>query len=192
MRPPRLTVIIGLLFLMGNAAFADKVTSDFDHAVDFSKFRTFMWIQEPNPPEPFMKERIVQSINGQLQSKGLLQVTKGADLAVGAHVATAEKHTWETYYTGDGGWGWGGSGWSTTTERTYEVGTLTVDLFDTSCKRLVWQGVATDTVSYKPEKQTKHYAEWVEKMFRQFPVGFPGVTTLREVPILGFSKPILG
>jgi hypothetical protein len=61
-----------------------------------------------------------------------------------------------------------------------------VDLFDTSCKRLVWQGVAVDTLSYKPEKQTKHYAEWVEKMFREFPLGFvPRETSLWGVPILG-------
>jgi hypothetical protein len=145
-----------------------------------------MWIEEPEPMEPFMKERIVKAVNLQLQSRGLCLVNEGADLAIRANLALEEKHTWETYYTGSGGWGgewgpcgggWGGgwgwgscgSGWATTTERIDHVSTLTVDMFDADSNELVWQGTATDKISSKPEKQTKKYAKQVEKMFRKFP-----------------------
>jgi hypothetical protein len=167
MQRPRTTVILGLLLLTAHAALADKVTSDYDHSVNFYTYKTFKWIQEPEPKEPFMKGRIVAAVNAQLQARGLRPVSDGADLMIGANVATEEKHTWETYYSGSG-WGWG-SGWSETTEKTYEVGTLVVDLFDAKGKKLVWQGVATDTLSYKPEKRTRDYAKQIEKMFKNFP-----------------------
>src|SRR5262245_52255325 len=111
MRPPRLTAILGILLLTANAALADKVTSDYNHRVNFSKYKTFMWIDQPQPIEPFMKERIMKAVNLQLQARGFRLVNDGADLAIGANLASEEKHTWETYYTG-GGWGWGwGWGW---------------------------------------------------------------------------------
>jgi hypothetical protein len=178
MQPPRVTVILGLLFVTVSAAIADKVTFDFDHNTNFYKYKTFMWIQEPKTDEPFMKDRIVQSINTQLRIKGLRPVSDGADLVIGANLATEEKHTWETYYSGSG-WGWGG-GWATTTVETYEVGTLTVDLFDAKSKKLVWQGVATDTLSHKPEKRTKEFDKEIEKMFRNFPPQIVAESTCRE------------
>ena len=134
MRSPKISLVLGLLFLVAGVARADKVTADYDHSVDFSKFKTFMWIHEPEAQDPFMKDRIKRSVNEQLQARGLRLVGDGADLGIGAELATEEKHTLETYYSGSG-WGWGG-GWATTTERTYQVGTLTVDLFDTRTEEI--------------------------------------------------------
>ncbi len=167
MQTQKLSVMLGFVFLLAANARADRVTSDRDHRVNFSKYKTFMWVHEPEPREAFMKERIVASVNAQLVARGMRQVDDGADLAVGANMATEEKHTWETYYNGDG-WGWG-SGWSVTKEKTYEVGTLTVDLFDAHTRKLVWQGVGTDEVSPKPEKRTKETDKQIEKMFKHFP-----------------------
>jgi len=180
MQPPRITVILGLLFLTATAAVADKVTFDYDHNANFYKYKTFRWIQEPQTNEPFMRERIVQAVNAQLQMKGLRPCSEGetAGLVIGANLATEEKHTWETYYSGSG-WGWGG-GWATTTVETYEVGTLTVDLFDANTKKLVWQGIATDTLSHKPEKRTREFDKQIEKMFRNFPPGFEKESDLRQ------------
>jgi hypothetical protein len=194
MRPPSIAVILGILLVTATVAFADKVTFDYDHSVNFSKYRTFMWIQEPQTKDPFMKDRIIQSINLQLSARGLRQVSDGADLALGANLATEEKHTWETYYTGsDGwGWGWGGGGWATTTERTYLEGTLTVDIFDAQNKKVVWQGIAVDTLSHKPEKRTREFDKEVAKMFRGFPPYYFEVGSLRGVPLLGFRTPIMG
>ncbi len=162
--------MFGLVFLLARAARADKVTFDYDHSADFSHYHTFMWVREPEPEHAFMKERIMAAINRELAAKGMREVSDGADLAVGANVATEERHTWQTYYDGSDWWwgGWGGS-WAWTTEYVYEVGTLTVDLFDAESRKLLWQGVGVDKVSQKPEKRTKRTSELVEKMFRNFP-----------------------
>jgi hypothetical protein len=165
----RISIMLGLVILLAVAARADKVTSDFDHNVNFSKYKTFMWVQPPDTPDPFMQDRIMNSVNSQLNIRGLREVNEGADLAVGANMATEEKQAWETYYNG-ADWGWG-TGWSETTEQTYLVGTLTVNLFDADSHKIIWQGVGVDTVSRKPEKRTKDNNKQIEKMFRYFPYG---------------------
>src|SRR3954471_4743355 len=150
-------IALGIISLLPVITRGDKVTSDYDHAVNFYQYKTFMWVHKPNTEEPFMPERIISAVDAQLRLKGLQEVSEGADLAVGANLATKEQHEWETYYAGSGwGWGWGGDdGWATTTVRTYEVGTLTVDLFDSKTKKLAWQGVAVDEMSSHPAKRTR-------------------------------------
>jgi len=163
----KISLTLGLVLLLAVVARADRVTSDYDHTVNFAKYKTFMWIHEPEVNEPFMKQRIMDSVNAQLMARGMRLASEGADLAVGANLATQEKRTWETYYSGSG-WGWG-SGWSTTEVTTYRVGTLTVDLFDAESHKLVWQGVGVDKLSPKPEKETKDNDKQIEKMFKEFP-----------------------
>ena len=67
------------------------------------------------------------------------------------------------------GWLWGGFGDATTYVENYEVGTLIVDLFDTSTKRLIWRSSASDVVSSKPEKNIRKLDKAVQKMFDHFP-----------------------
>ena len=69
MRSQKISFMLGLIFLVAGVAHADKVTADFDHTVNFAKYKTFMWIQEPEPKEPFMKDRIVGSIIAQMLDK---------------------------------------------------------------------------------------------------------------------------
>ena len=171
MRQRRIFGLMAILLFSATVAPADKVTSDYDHTVNFGKFKTFMWIHEPEISIPFMADRVMKSVNQQLAQRGFRQVREGADLAVAANLATEEKHTWETYYDGSWDWGWGG-GWATTTEKTYEVGTLTVDMFDAQTKKLVWQGVVTDRLHSDPRKNTKDSAKSIEKLFEKFPYGY--------------------
>jgi Domain of unknown function (DUF4136) len=169
MQAPRICVMLSMMLFAATVLRADKVRSDFDHSVNFSQFRTFKWIRQPVTNEPFAAERIMKAVNLQLTARGLREVTEGAraDLAIGANLASEEKHTWETYYSGSG-WDWG-PGWTTTVEKTYEVGTLTVDVFDADNKKIVWQGISVDTIPSKAEKRIKDRDKQIEKMFRGFP-----------------------
>ena len=172
MRSSKIGIMLGIILLLAVVARADRVTADRDHAVNFSEYKTFMWIQKPKSNEPFMADRIVEAVNAQLRLKGFREVNEEADMAVGANLATEEQHEWETYYDGSGwGWGWDGGGWATTKVKTYEVGTITVDLFDARGKKLMWQGVATDEVSSRPQKRTRETDKQIEKMFKKFPLG---------------------
>jgi hypothetical protein len=58
---------------------------------------------------------------------------------------------------------------ATTTVDNIPVGTLVIDMYDTSTKQLVWRGLATDQLSDKPDKDTKKLEKAVNKMFDKFP-----------------------
>jgi hypothetical protein len=58
---------------------------------------------------------------------------------------------------------------ATTTEETYTIGTLVVDLFDDRPKKLIWRGKATDILPEDPKKTTKRLSKDIEKLFKKFP-----------------------
>jgi len=158
-----------LLFLMVSLAFGQKVTFDYDHSADFSKYKTFTWIKQPvTPQDPFMAQRIVNAVNTQLMLDGLQLVQGKGDLGVAVNVASTEKQTLNTFYDGFGDWGWG-FGPVTTTVETYNEGTIVADLFDTQTKKIVWRGTAAKEVSSKPSKVTEEIGKAIEKMFKHFP-----------------------
>jgi len=167
MKPSRVAALSIVLFLATILAFGQKVTTDWNHTTNFYKYKTFMWIQEPETRDPLMKQRVIDVINAQLSAKGLQLVTGGADLGVAANVATQAKNSLNTFYDGTG-WGWG-MGTATTTVDTYEAGTLIVDLFDAKTRKVVWRGAATTTVPDSPEKATKKLDKTVQKMFKKYP-----------------------
>jgi hypothetical protein len=100
-------------------------------------------------------------------------VDSGGDVALIAVESTQDQQTLNTFYDGfGGGWRWrgfGGFGDSTTTVDTYKVGTLVIDLFDASTKKLIWRGSASDTLSDKSDKNIKTLDKAVQKMFDRFP-----------------------
>jgi hypothetical protein len=49
------------------------------------------------------------------------------------------------------------------------VGTLQIDIFDSSTKELIWRGSATDTLSDKPDTNEKKLEKSVGDMFKKFP-----------------------
>jgi hypothetical protein len=171
MRITRISTIGLALLMMANAAFAQKVTTDYNRSANFAQYKTFMWIKEPKTSDPLMRQRVMDDINAALAAKGLQLVTSDADLCVAAHAATKEERTLDTFYNGfGGGWRWGGRfGSATTTVNTYEVGTLVVDLFDAKMKEAIWRGTSTKTLSENPQKNADNLNKAVDDMFRKFP-----------------------
>jgi hypothetical protein len=49
------------------------------------------------------------------------------------------------------------------------VGTLIVDIGDSTNKRYIWRGTASNTISSKPDKNAKTIDGEVKKMFEKFP-----------------------
>ncbi|HEX4076795.1 MAG TPA: DUF4136 domain-containing protein [Candidatus Acidoferrales bacterium] len=171
-----LKTCLALFLLLGitTTVRAQSVSVDYDHRANFSGYKTFMWINRPHyRPDPIMDQRLMDAVNAALTAKGWQLVTEGADVGVAVHIATRQKHTLETFYDGfGGGWGWHlgpGFGTAITTAQTYELGTVIVDLFDTRTKQLIWRGVAIDTLSEKPEKDTKKIEKAIDKVFKDFP-----------------------
>jgi hypothetical protein len=158
-----------LLAAWTTSAVAQHVTTDFDHNVTFSGYKTYSWskIQTANS---LWDDRVQQDVDAALAARGLRRVESGGDLILTAFGKTRDQQTLETFYSGFGGWRWRGMGGTATTQTyDYKVGTLVLDLFDAGTKRLVWRGVSTDTLSDKPEKNQKKLQQSVDKMFKHFP-----------------------
>ncbi|MGQ4583614.1 DUF4136 domain-containing protein [Lysobacter sp. F60174L2] len=160
------------------AACSTTPTVSIDHAssVDFASYRTYYWAKTPDGAAPLVRQRIVDGIDARLAAKGWTPGQGSGDVALAVHVATSQQQTLDTFYSGTnmGGWGWrGGMGMGTasTTVRTYDVGTLIVDMFDTRTQQAIWRGTASDTLPGSPGEINAEVEAALDKMFANFPPG---------------------
>ena len=169
---------LGLVFvlaLVATPAMAQKVTIDYAHDFDFNGVKTFQYVdtKESNSGNPLTDERIKNAIIKEL-SQELKLVDSDPDIYVTYHVTTEQQKSYTTTNFGyggfHGGWyGWGGGmGTSTTTEQNYTVGTLIIDAYDSSDKKMVWRGTGTVTVKAKPEKQMQQVDNILAKLGKKW------------------------
>ena len=128
-----------ILALGATTLLVAKVTTDFDHAADWSRYHTYSWIKV-QAEDPLWNDRISAAVNAELQAKGWQMTPGGGDASVSAYGFTHTERSYQTWYDGfGGGWGWrrgwlGGPDLATTTVEDTPVGTLVVDIFDSQSK----------------------------------------------------------
>ena len=161
-------VLMFVTLLVCGVGFAQSVSVDWDHGVtNFSSFKTYAWVKSSRPtPNPLMDQRIVTAIDGQLAAKGLSKVEGPADLLVTYGAGVSEERS--AMATGMGGWRMGG-GMATINQSLTNVGTLVVDLDNGKTKKLMWRGAAKETISNKPDTNSKNIEKAVAKMFKKYP-----------------------
>ena len=149
---------------------AAAVTTDYDHAIDFSEYHTYTWLKI-QAPDSIWEDRIRRAVDAELAAKGWTQ-DPAARASVAAFGSTYTQPHMETFYTGfGGGWRWRGfgDGFATTTVEKTPVGMLVVDIFDSGSKKLLWRGRASDVLAEKPDKDEKKMEKAVTEMFKRFP-----------------------
>lgn len=162
--PVLLIALVGICALL----LAD-VKIDYSHSTDFSKYQTYSWMRV-HASDQLWQERIRRDIDSALTSKGWMEVPANGDASVSAFGSTKDMPTLNTFYDNlGGGWFWGDTGESTTTQVNTPVGTLVVDIFDTPGKKLIWRSMASDTLSGNAQKNEKKLSRTVEDMFKRFP-----------------------
>jgi hypothetical protein len=176
-----LLVAVFLLSLTG--AVAQDVRYNFDNTEDFSKYKTYRWvdIKGSDHANDLVQKQITAAIDAQLAQKGLTKTdSDSADLYIGYQTAVGTEKQFTSYNSGWGyGPGWGG-GWygggmsssmTTGSTSTIYVGQLVLDMYDAQKKELVWRGTASKTLDpkAKPEKQQKNLAKAVAKLLKNYP-----------------------
>ena len=146
---------------------------------DFSKYKTYNWVEVPNVeyPDEILDAQIKRAIDGQLSAKGFGKVEgNNADLRVAYQLAISEEKQWKSYSSGDEYWGWGGwGGWggrsTTLTSSTIRVGTLNLDFYDVALKKQVWRGEATKTLTKpnNPATLQRNLDRAMAKLLKNFP-----------------------
>jgi hypothetical protein len=180
----RITRVSAVLLVAVSSMFAQDVRYNFDKNADFSKFKTYKWVdlKDAQKPNDMVAKQIQNSIDSQLATKGLSKVDSDpADLYIGYQTAIGQDKQFTSYSTGWGpGGGWYGGGWyggmggsSTTTGQTSTIytGQLAVDMYDSANHTLVWRGVVSKTLDpkAKPDKQEKNLNKAVAKLFKNYP-----------------------
>jgi hypothetical protein len=175
---------VAILLLGVIPALAQDVRYDFDKEKDFSKYRTYKWVQikGADQPDDLTAKQITAAIDAELATKGLTKTdVDDSDLYVGYQTAIGTEKEFTSFNTGWGyGPGWGG-GWygyggmaSTSTygsTSTVYVGTLDLSMYDSAQKELVWRGSASKTLDpkAKPEKKEKNIKKAVTKLLKNYP-----------------------
>ena len=175
-------LVLALLLMSVTSAVAQDVRYNFAKDVDFSKFKTYKWvdIKGADHPNQLVQKQITDAIDAELAKKGLTTTdSDSADLYIGYQTAIGTEKQFTSYNSDWGygaGWyrgGWYGPSSSMTTGQTSTiyVGQLAVDMYDATNHTLVWRGVASKTLDpkAKPDKQQKNLDKAVKKLFKNYP-----------------------
>jgi hypothetical protein len=175
-----LLVAVAAAALMAGCATTVSVATDFDRAVDFSRFHTFSFVGGhltlngiADEGNTIVKDRIRNAVVAALGERGLAEASDHPDLVVGYWAGARTRTEIEgmppyapemgPYWTG----GWWGPGYTQWWTRTYDEGTLVIDLVDAASHRLVWRAYARTEI--KPPVDDKRVREIVERAFKDFP-----------------------
>ncbi len=168
----RKAAIFGVALVSALSVACSTMTTavDYDHTINWSKYKTFQIMEGTKDPVSFTQKRIENGISSTLASKGLQPTTTNPDLLVYPHVVLTQQRQWNATSMGGFGYrGWGGmGGMATATETNIPIGTLIIDLVDPDTHEMVWRGTATDQVSGNGEDQGK-IDDAMQKLFAKFP-----------------------
>jgi hypothetical protein len=171
-----------LVLLVGGHAFGQDVRYNFDKDADFSRFKTYHWvlIKDADKVDDITDKQVKAAVDAELAKKGLTKSDgDDADLFVGYQPAVSAEKEFTSYNSGWGhGPGWYGGGWygspggmTTGQTSTIHVGQLSLDMYDSAKKNLVWRGVVSKTLDpkAKPEKRQKNLNKAVAKLLKNYP-----------------------
>jgi hypothetical protein len=157
-----------ITLLAAGGAWAQKVTVEFDQAIDFSKYKTFAirdgQLNSRNPAlnSELVKKRLSADIERNLEARGLMKVTGPSDLNVRYRFGSAPRTELEAYPAG-----WRGLG-TRIVRVPYAEGTLVIDLRDPTTRSLVWRGIAREEKSDTTKIEGK-LEDMVKKPLEKYP-----------------------
>ncbi len=155
-----------LLLAVPALAFAQKVTVEFDQAMEFSSLKTFklqdgtLNSKDPSLNNDIVRKNLQNDIRQKLTAKGLTESNDKPDVIVSYSLGSSNRKQTERYPTR-----WGGSRRVTT---QYAEGTLVIDMRDPLRQELVWRAVAVADNHDAAKIQAK-LGDMVKKSFDKFP-----------------------
>lgn len=176
--------LFALLLVIVSCGPSLKVSNDYDHAADFSNYKTYSMYDvkaKEGQINPLNADRILNAIKAEMAAKGFTEVQSNPDVMVNAMTFVKNKQsvTASSNYYGYGGmyrpYGYYGGGIGmasgTTTYNTYDYkdGSLFIDVVDTKTQKLVWQGVANAEFEKAPKDPQAFLTNAVKKVMADFP-----------------------
>jgi len=184
-----LAPVLASLLLVGCAP-SIKVRSDTDPTVNMSQYQTYNFFNqmgvEGENYSNLLGQHFRDAISAQMESRGY-RASETPQLQVNVSIGAEEKirvNTYQDPYLHGGyyrapGYGYMGSPWgypgaTQTTVSQYTEANVYIDMVDAGQHKMVWQGVATFTVTTKMQEQLRESVHnTVDKIFAEFPVPAP-------------------
>jgi hypothetical protein len=139
-------------------ALAQTVTIDYDHSVNFLKFKTFSW-QKLHATDPSVESRITIALQRDMEGRYMTEVANGGDVTITAVEATQDKAEFTSFYNSLTGFTWqtvsgiGGFLDAGTTLADVPLNTLIIDMYDTKTHVLLWRGAITVSAADAASKE---------------------------------------
>jgi hypothetical protein len=181
--------LVLVLFVIAACSPSVKVRSDADPTVNLSSYQTYGFFSqlgiEGDSYSNLLGQHFRQAVANQMDSRGFTQ-DLNPQIQVNVSIGAEDKVRVNTYsdpylYGGHYGrayggmygspWGYGYGGGTRTTVHQYTEAQVYIDLVDSTKHKMVWQGVATFTVTDKMQDQLRETVyNTVNQIFSQFPV----------------------
>jgi hypothetical protein len=167
------TVLFGFA-MAGAPILAQTVTIDYDHTVNFAKFRTYTW-DKVHATDPSVEERITIALNRDMQGRYMTEESKGGDVTITAVEATQDKQEFADFYNslGDFTWQrpWGSAGFLDSQAAVTDIplDTLVIDMYDTKTHKLLWRGTVTEPVGANQDKNSQKIDKAVTLLIGKYP-----------------------
>lgn len=174
-------VVLPVLLLAFTPELAAKKKAQivYDKTVDFSRYKTYAWVQGFPMIDPRMDQYIVRSVNDVMRGSGLTETkVSGADLVVtynaardsNLSVGTALDPTFAATggvpVSGHSVWETSSTGGVSTHVRK---GSLNFEILDRKTNKTIWSGTAKDTISDKPGDQWSQLQKALDNLFHDYP-----------------------
>jgi hypothetical protein len=163
--------------IAGAPILAQTVTIDYDHSVNFLKFKTYTW-HGVHATDPSVEDRITIAVDRDMSGRYMSQVAKNGDVTIIAVEATQDKQEYANFYASLNGitWqrGWGNGGFLDTaaTLQDLPLDTLVVDIYNTKTMKLLWRGVVTEPVAKSQDKNDQTMDKAVNLLLAKYPPKF--------------------
>ena len=170
-------LLVGAVVL-GSCKPALKVTSEYDKAVDFDRYRTFAVAGTESLGRAMNQlnyDRVLAAVRSEMSKKAFKEVTDAPDVKINVNAIINSKPTVSsTSYYEYGSvyrpYTWGpGVSYIDYDVRHYKDGTLIIDVLDARLKKLLWQGIGKKEIDISSKHPEKDIPRAVELIMADFP-----------------------
>jgi hypothetical protein len=148
---------------------------DFDKSANFYNYKTYKWVSISNSEQldELTTSQLIGTLQVELAKRNLTKAPgEDADLYIGYQITPPkQKPSQNEKIGGSYGSTGGASASGTATMTTVHTGLLTILMYDTKNKQLIWRGTVSNAIDADamPEKKQDHMSRGIEKLLKNFP-----------------------